>query len=175
VIQRAAALSIPLALSLLIGCGGGDTPAPPPATKAATAAARPTAGAKPGAKPGAAKAPVDTGTVAGDSTQLQREVFSYRGAGRDPFLSLMKTADIRPLVADLRLMGVTYDAAYPARSVAVLRDTAQRKRYAVRTGDELGRMKVTEIRDNAVVVTVDEFGVERQVVLPLRRRPEETP
>jgi hypothetical protein len=118
---------------------------------------------------------LDTTPVNADSTQLQREVFSYRGAGRDPFLSLMKSADVRPLVTDLRLMGVTYDAAYPARSVAVLRDTAQRKRYAVRAGDELGRMKVTEIRDNAVVVTLDEFGVERQVVLPLRRRPEETP
>jgi len=183
VIQRAAALCIPLALSLLIACGGGDAPPPakavarPAAGGARPAAATPRAGgAKPaGAKPGGATpAALDT-SVTMDSTQLQREVFSYRGAGRDPFFSLMKSADIRPLVNDLRLMGVTYDAAYPARSVAVLRDTAQKKRYAVRTGDELGRMKVTEIRDNAVVVTLDEFGVERQVVLPLRRRPEETP
>ena len=173
-IQRAAALCIPVALSLLIACGGGDDAAPPTkgAARPAAAGAR-AAGAKPAAAPH--QAALDTTPMNTDSTQLQREVFSYRGAGRDPFLSLMKSADVRPLVTDLRLMGVTYDAAYPARSVAVLRDTAQRKRYAVRAGDELGRMKVTEIRDNAVVVTLDEFGVERQVVLPLRRRPEETP
>ena len=170
--QRATALYIPLALSLVIGCGGEDAPAPPAAQPAAAAAGA--GGARP-AGSAAAQAPADTAPLNTDSTQLQREVFAYRGAGRDPFLSLMKTANIRPLVTDLRLMGVTYDAAYPARSVAVLRDTAQRKRYAVRAGDELGLMKVTEIRDNAVVVTLDEFGVERQVVLPMRRRPEETP
>jgi hypothetical protein len=87
----------------------------------------------------------------------------------------MKSADVRPLISDVRVMGIVYDAAYPARSVAVLRDTAQKKRYSVRMGDELGRMKVTEIRPGEVIVTLDEFGTERQVVLQVRRRPEETP
>jgi hypothetical protein len=163
---RAAALPILVSLSLL-ACGGGDDEAPAPGAVNRPAAAA--AGAE------AAQAPADSAPANTDSTDLQREVFSYRGAGRDPFLSLLRSADVRPLIGDLRVMGVTYDAAYPARSVAVLRDTAQRKRYAVRLGDELGRMKVTEIRDNAVVVTLDEFGVERQVVLSLRRRQEETP
>jgi hypothetical protein len=123
-----------------------------------------------------AQATDSSAAASADSTQLQREVFSYRGAGRDPFLSLLKSADVRPLVTDLRVAGITFDATYPARSVAVLRDTAQGKRYSIRRGDELGRMKVMEIRDNAVVVTLDEFGVERQVVLPLRRgKLEETP
>jgi hypothetical protein len=90
-------------------------------------------------------------------------------------MSLLKSADIRPLVQDVRVTGITFDARYPARSVAVLRDLTQRnKRYAVRVGDELGLMRVTEIRDDAVVVTLDEFGVERQVVLALRRREEQT-
>jgi len=167
----------------LAACGGGDAPPPRPGTPRAAQpgspdedvpAARPAAGAKPGA---ARPRPVVKDTVTPqDSTQLQREIFSYRGAGRDPFMSLLKSADIRPLVTDVRVTGITFDAAFPARSVAVLRDTAMKKRYAVRAGDELGRMKVTEIRSDQVVVTLDEFGVERQVVLPMRRRPqEETP
>ncbi len=168
-IARARALRILFALSLSAGCGGGGggVNQPPAPGAAARPAAKPAAGAK------AARALVDTATIGGDSTSLQREIFSYRGAGRDPFLSLLKSGDVRPLVADLRVAGITYDAVYPARSVAVLRDTAQKKRYAVRTGDELGRMKVTEIRNNAVVVTLDEFGVERQVVLSVRRRQQE--
>ena len=165
--------SLVLLVLALAACGGEEAP-PPAGTPASPAAAanQPAAGA-----PSATGAvPADTAAPAQDSTQLQREIFSYRGAGRDPFLSLLKSADIRPLVTDVRVAGITYDAAYPARSVAVLRDTAQRKRYSVRVGDELGRMKVTEIRGDAVVVTLDEFGVERQVVLPVRRRQqEETP
>jgi len=102
-------------------------------------------------------------------------MFSYKGAGRDPFLSLLKSSSLRPLVTDVRVAGIAFDAAYPARSVAVLRDTAQRKRFAVRVGDELGKMRVSEIRRDAVVVTIDDFGVERQVVLPVGRKQEETP
>jgi hypothetical protein len=118
----------------------------------------------------AAAASADSQRATEDSTQLQREVFSYRGAGRDPFLSLLRTAGIRPLVGDIRVTGVTYDARYPARSVAMIRDTAQGKRYAVRVGDELGLMRVAEIRQDGVVMTLDDFGVERQVVLLVRRR-----
>jgi len=38
---------------------------------------------------------------------LVREVFSYEGGGRDPFLSLLKSGDIRPLLSDLRLVAST--------------------------------------------------------------------
>ena len=158
-----------MALLCLAGCGE-EAPPPAPGTPRSPTADIPAAGT-PGTPPAAAQA--TDSVAADDSTQLQREVFSYRGAGRDPFFSLLKSADIRPLVTDLRISGITYDARYPGRSVAVLRDTAQKKRYAVRTGDELGRMKVAEIRTDAVVVTLDEFGVERQVVLPMRRRQQE--
>ena len=160
------------ALVLLVACGGGNG-APPAAPVRATAATG-KAAAK-GAAKGPSLAPGDTSLVSGDSTQLQREMFSYKGAGRDPFLSLLKSSSLRPLVTDVRVAGIAFDAAYPARSVAVLRDTAQRKRFAVRVGDELGKMRVSEIRRDAVVVTIDDFGVERQVVLPVGRKQEETP
>jgi hypothetical protein len=76
---------------------------------------------------------------------------------------------------DLRVTGITYDTRYPARSVAVMRDTTQGKPYPVRVGDELGRMRISEIRRGEVVITYDDFGVERQIVLPVRKRQEETP
>jgi hypothetical protein len=165
-----------MAVLCLAACGGEEAPPPAPGTPRSPTADIPAPGtpgtATTGTQP-AAQGQVPDSATAGDSTQLQREIFSYRGAGRDPFFSLLKSADIRPLVTDLRISGITFDAVYPGRSVAVLRDTAQKKRYAVRTGDELGRMKVAEIRTDAVVVTLDEFGVERQVVLPMRRRQQE--
>jgi hypothetical protein len=146
---------------LALACGGDEelVPAATPAAPAATPAAQ-------------APEP-ETPASTDDSTRLVREVFSYRGAGRDPFVSLLRSASIRPLIQDIRVAGVTFDARYPARSVAVIRDTAQGKRYSVRVGDELGLMRVSEIRRDAVVMMLDDFGVERQVVLSLRRRGEE--
>ena len=106
------------------------------------------------------------------STSLAREVFSYEGGGRDPFMSLLRSGDVRPLLADLKLVSVLHDANYSARSVAVLRDITTQKRYRVRTGDILGRLKVTAIRPREVVFTVQEFGFERQETLVLRRQEE---
>lgn len=108
-------------------------------------------------------------------TGLVREVFNYRGAGRDPFVSLLRSGDVRPLVEDLRVTAINFDPRYPGGSVAVLRDTTMQKRYTVRVGDELGRLRVTAIRTDAVVLTIQEFGVERQMSLRLRGRQEETP
>jgi hypothetical protein len=111
----------------------------------------------------------DTGPLS-----LSREVFSYQGAGRDPFLSLLKSGDIRPLITDLKLVTVIYDERYAARSVAVLRDISTSKRYRVRTGDVLGRLRVTQIKPRDVVFTIQEFGFERQATLSLAKQ-EETP
>ncbi len=105
---------------------------------------------------------------------LSRETFSYQGAGRDPFLSLLKTGDIRPLITDLKLVAIIYDERYAARSVAVLRDITTTKRYRVRTGDVLGRLRVTQIKPRDVVFTIQEFGFERQATLSLAKQ-EETP
>jgi len=108
------------------------------------------------------------------STELVREVFSYEGAGRDPFISLLKSGDVRPLIADLKLVAIVYDARYPARSVAVLRDITNGKRYRAKVGEVFGRLRVTQIRPREVVFTVQEYGYERQQTLSLAKQ-EETP
>src|SRR6266704_34341 len=102
--------------------------------------------------------------------RLVREVFSYEGGGRDPFLSLLKSGDIRPLLSDLKLVGIYYDGRYPARSVAVLRDVTNNKVYRAKPGDILGRLKVTTIRPREIVFTVQEFGFERQESLQLAKQ-----
>lgn len=105
---------------------------------------------------------------------LSRETFSYQGAGRDPFLSLLKTGDVRPLITDLKLVAIVYDERYSARSVAVLRDVTTQKRYRAKVGDVIGRLRVTQIRPRDIVFTIQEFGFERQATLSLAKL-EETP
>ncbi len=107
-------------------------------------------------------------------TELLREVFSYTGSGRDPFESLLRTGSVRPMIEDLRVTAINFDPRYPGGSVAVLRDTTVGKRYTVRVGDELGRLRITAIRPDEVLVMIEEFGVERQSSLRLRRRQEGT-
>jgi hypothetical protein len=122
-----------------------------------------------------APAPADSAARSDSaSIALVREVFAYEGGGRDPFISLLRSGDVRPLIADLRLVTVVYDGVYPARSVAVLRDVITSRRYRVKTGDIVGRLKVTQVRPREVVFTVQEFGYERQQSLTLARQ-EETP
>jgi hypothetical protein len=106
--------------------------------------------------------------------ELSREVFAYRGAGRDPFLSLLKSGAAKPLPGDVQVRGITFDPRYPQRSVATLQDTTDMRRYTVRVGDVIGRIRIAEIRANEVVAVVQEFGVDRQMVLPIRRRQEDT-
>ncbi len=110
-----------------------------------------------------------------ESVGLVREVFDFSGSGRDPFRSLVEgDAGLRPFIQDLRVMSIIFDARYPARSVAVLRDISATAsaRYEVRVGDELGRLTITEIREGEVVITSVDFGQSRQVVLPVRQRQE---
>ena len=109
-----------------------------------------------------AAAAKDTG-----STTLLREVFTYEGAGRDPFASLLRNGDVRPLMADLKLIAIYFDGQYPGRSVAVLRDITTQRRYQVKPGEILGRLKVAQIRPRDITFTVQEFGFERQETLSL--------
>lgn len=155
---------LPLLLAAL-ACGGGEAPAPPPGTPAAQQRPPAPAPAPPGAGAGAADTAAQETTAV--RTGLVREVFSYRSAGRDPLQSLLTSGDIRPLLDDLRLTTILYDARYPARSVAVLRDVSVNKRYEVRVDDELGRLRVVEIRPREVVLSLEEFGATRQVTLAL--------
>lgn len=117
-----------------------------------------------------AAAAKDTGAA---STTLLREVFTYEGAGRDPFASLLRNGDVRPLFSDLKLLAIYFDGQFPGRSVAVLRDIATQRRYQVKPGEVLGRLKVAQIRPRDVTFTVQEFGFERQETLSLTK-PEES-
>ncbi len=98
---------------------------------------------------------------------FERETFAYDRSGRrDPFISLMNTSELRPLVSDLRLVGVTFDESGRG-SIAVLRDLGTKDQYRVRVGQSLGRMRVSAINPRAVVFTIEEFGYSRQETLAL--------
>jgi hypothetical protein len=129
-------------------------PAAPAAPVSGPAARRPAAGVP--ALPSAKILP-----------QVTREVFVYDAAGRrDPFFSLILTEDLRPLLSDLKLVGILYDATQ-RRSVAVFRDVLTNAQYRVGTGMALGRMRVAQIKPRGVIFTIDEFGLSRQDSLML--------
>ncbi|MGH7711299.1 MAG: hypothetical protein ACREOG_08440, partial [Gemmatimonadaceae bacterium] len=170
-------------------------------TAAARAATSPSAAATPGSKRAAPGARVTdpTGAPNADTTRsrvttskgatvtkperntFEREIFSYNRSGRrDPFVSLMTTGDIRPLLPDLRLVGIAYDAS-GRNSVAVLREDAQEQTnkkaanqsmadvpmYRVKEGQQLGRMRVARIGQKSITFTIEEFGYSRQETLTL--------
>ena len=92
---------------------------------------------------------------------VTREVFAYEPQGRrDPFYSLI-IEELRPLLSDLKLVGILYDAS-GRRSVAIMRDLQTNAQYRVNTGMTLGRMRVAQIKPRAVIFTIDEFGLSRQ-------------
>ncbi len=98
---------------------------------------------------------------------INREVFQYEGDGRrDPFVSLLNTSDLKPLLTDLKLVGVAYDPR-GQNSVAVLRDVTSKDQYKVRVGQTIGRMRVAAIQPKAVIFTIEEFGYSRQELLPI--------
>jgi hypothetical protein len=157
------------------------------AAPAATAKAAPAATTKPVAvakaatvaKTAPAAAPVvtsDTGARSISVTQrgmkgevsLNREVFSYDAGGRrDPFVSLLRNGDLRPMLNDLRLVAVLYDPT-GRNSVAVMNDiTTKDNQYRVKVGQTLGRMRVAGIEPREVVFTIEEIGFSRQEALVL--------
>lgn len=103
----------------------------------------------------------------GAMAPVTREVFSYEpDSRRDPFFSLILTEDLRPLLSDLKLVGILYEAS-GKRSVAIMRDILTNAQYRVNAGMTLGRMRVAQIKPRAVIFTVDEFGLSRQDSLVL--------
>jgi hypothetical protein len=97
---------------------------------------------------------------------ITREVFQYEGnARRDPFVSLLTTTDLRPMLVDLKLVAVAFDPR-GQNSVAVLRDITSKQQYKVRVGQTIGRMRVAAIQEKAVIFTIEEFGYSRQEILP---------
>src|SRR5215208_5510823 len=117
-------------------------------------------------KPGALPLPTPAADTA-PKVLINREVFQYEGAGRrDPFVSLLNTSDLKPLLNDLKLVGVAYDPR-GQNSVAVLRDITSKDQYRVKVGQTIGRMRVAAIQPKAVIFTIEEFGYSRQELLPI--------
>jgi hypothetical protein len=133
--------------------------------------AAPAVVAPPRSGPGSVPAvPPPAGTRAPAAAALPpvtREVFTYEAGGRrDPFYSLILTEDLRPLLSDLKLVGILYEAS-GRRSVAIMRDLGTNAQYRVAQGQTLGRMRVAAIRPKGVIFTIDEFGLSRQDSLML--------
>ena len=120
----------------------------------------------PTAQPGAAARNPST-RAPGAMQPVTREVFAYDGGGRrDPFFSLILTEELRPLLSDLKLVGILYEQS-GRRSVAIMRDILTNAQYRVNAGMTLGRMRVAQIKPRAVIFTIDEFGLSRQDSLVL--------
>lgn len=133
---------------------------------------------------GAAQTPASTGTVsqAGrrPTVTIMREAFTYSADGRrDPFVSLMLSGELRPLITDLVLTGVIFDESPGGRrSIALLTDQSTGEKYGVRIGQTLGRMRVARIARESITFDIDEFGLSRSETLaidktaaPAARRP----
>lgn len=100
---------------------------------------------------------------------IYREMFTYSADGRrDPFISLLTTNDLRPTMSDLRLTGVLFDHSGRGNSLATLRDMTNNAQYRVGVGSVLGRMRVSAIRTETVVFTIEELGTTRRDSLVLR-------
>jgi len=98
---------------------------------------------------------------------FEREVFRYSADGRrDPFVSLTKSNDLRPVLTDLRLTTVALDPT-GRNSVAVLRDITTKEQYRVKAGSQLGRMRVVRIDQKSVTFAIEEFGFSRQETLAM--------
>ena len=102
--------------------------------------------------------------------EMSRETFSYGGAARDPFNSLLNMAKNGPELADLMLVGIYQNLRIPGRSVAVFREKEGGKRHKLRAGDQVGRSRLVQIRERDVVFMIEDFGFERQETLSLRKQ-----
>jgi hypothetical protein len=161
----------------LAGCGGGGggTAAgvkavdPTAGVEDETAAAKKAQPGKPAPKPVAAPKIDESMIPEQPGAPLARESYSYTGGRRDPFASVLETANAGPELPDLTLVAIVYIERAPATSAAVLRDKISGKRYTVREGDHLGRMRIASIRPKDVTFTIDDYGTERQETVTLRK------
>lgn len=98
---------------------------------------------------------------------IEREVFTYYGGGRrDPFVSLLTSGELRPLISDVRLTTIAFDPEGQT-SVAVLRNVETGEQYRVQIGSTLGRMRVALIEPRSVTFSINEFGYSRNETLTL--------
>jgi hypothetical protein len=103
---------------------------------------------------------------------LGRESFSYTGGSRDPFASLLNASRLGPELPDLILVAIYYDTRNPGASVVVMREKIGTRKYNLRPGDRLGRLKVSSVRPKDVTFSIDDFGTERQETVSLRKQEE---
>ncbi|MDQ2667626.1 MAG: hypothetical protein M3Z05_16645 [Gemmatimonadota bacterium] len=134
-----------------------------PVRRGTSAAPAPAKSSGPGSTPATTGAATNGPSTTAPSIMapVTREIFTYADEGRrDPFFSLILTEDLRPLLSDLKLVGVLYEAS--GRSVAIMRDVQTNAQYRVNAGQTLGRMRVAQIKPRVVIFTIDEFGLSRQ-------------
>lgn len=142
------------ALALLLGAAGTFQLA---AQSEAVANAAPTA---------PSRSPVGSGP----EIVYRREVFDYaQGGRRDPFRSLLGTAELGVRLEDLTLVGVVYNPNSRG-SLAVFLDNSTQRRIRLRTGERVGGVTVTAIYPRRADVRADEFGVSRSETLYLQAR-----
>lgn len=109
----------------------------------------------------------DTQQDTASTVKFNREVFRYDADGRrDPFVSLVKSSEIRPTLSDLRLTTIAFDPL-GHNSVAILRDVGTKEQYRVKVGATLGRMRVVRIDQKVVTFALEEFGFSRQETLAI--------
>lgn len=170
-----------LALAALVGCGGGATELSP--ADSATAAKSDSAMAAGAARRKAAsdaqaarmsRLAIDTIAAAG-GRPLLRETYSYEGAARDPFRSVIGVVQRGPELPDLRLTAVFFDDRDPGNSIAVFRDIGSNRRYDVHPGQRIGRIYVASVTRKDVTLRLDDFGTVREQTYSLRKAEDETP
>ncbi|HZS59494.1 MAG TPA: hypothetical protein VFA43_09505 [Gemmatimonadaceae bacterium] len=149
------------------------TPVPAATTKAVAVTAKAAPATKTAAAPPVVSADTEARSISvtqrgiKGEVSLNREVFSYDAGGRrDPFVSLLRNGDLRPMLNDLRLVTVLYDPT-GRNSVAVMRDLTTKDQYRVKVGQTLGRMRVAGIEPREILFTIEEIGFSRQVGLVL--------
>jgi hypothetical protein len=112
----------------------------------------------------------------GQEIDIVRETFAYQGGARDPFSSLIANTSSGPELVDLDLVGIYVDMRAPSNSVVILREKkANGKRYKMRAGDRLGRIRLAQIDDHNAVFMIQDLGFERQETLSLRKQEDATP
>jgi len=179
-------------LALVAGCGGDDGSSdvvqgaldtPPAPVTAASSPVDSAAAMVPDSAPAAAvEADASDASAAvngpedalGSDPEMAREMFSYTGGSRDPFLSLLAGAQVGPELPDLNLVAIYYDTRSPSNSTIVMREKVSAKRYTLKEGDRIGRIRVASIRPKDVTFSIDDFGTVRQETLTLRKQ-EDTP
>jgi hypothetical protein len=162
----------------IVACGGGDptdaTEGNPPLTieEPVTPVGTPAAAAP--AVQTVAPEPFDTAAARGERPLL-REVYGWRGGGRDPFRPLVAAQAGGPELVDLMLTSVLYQPSDPSRSVAIFRDAGNNKRYTVGPGDRIGRLTVVSVGEGTATLRMNDFGTYRDQTYSLRRSEDGNP